>query len=128
MLDDKELKKIELRVVELVNEERAKNGLNKLSVDDKLMDLAREKSRDMKDNEYFSHTSPTYGSAFDMINQKGITYTIAGENIAKGQKTAEEVVLDWLNSKGHRENILNPSFTKIGVGLSGNLWTQMFIG
>lgn len=126
--DDVDLNKVELKVVELVNEERAKNGLSQLTVDEKLMKLSREKSEDMKEKDYFSHTSPTYGSPFDMMKQNGVKYKNAAENIAKGQQTAEEVVLDWLNSEGHRANILNPSFTKIGVGLYGDLWTQLFIG
>ena len=84
----------------------------------------------MKDNNYFDHNSPTYGSPFDMMKQFGISYTSAGENIAQGQQTPEEVVEAWMNSQGHRENIMNASFTHIGVGYveSGNYWTQQFIG
>ena len=84
----------------------------------------------MQTKGYFSHTSPTYGSPFDMMKKFGITYRSAGENIAMGQRTPEEVVKAWMNSEGHRKNILNSSFTHIGVGhvASGNYWTQMFIG
>lgn len=84
----------------------------------------------MKDKNYFDHQSPTYGSPFDMMKSFGISYKTAGENIAQGQKTPEEVVKAWMNSQGHRENIMNPSFTHIGVGYveSGNYWTQQFIG
>ena len=84
----------------------------------------------MKDNRYFSHTSPVYGSPFQMIKSFGITYRSAGENIARGQATPKAVVDAWMNSSGHRANILNASFTQIGVGYvaSGRYWTQMFIG
>ena len=84
----------------------------------------------MHDKGYFSHTSPTYGSPFDMMKQFGITYRTAGENIAMGYPTAEAVVDGWMNSEGHRANILNASFTEIGVGYvaDGNYYTQMFIG
>ncbi|MFC9275224.1 CAP domain-containing protein, partial [Bacillus spizizenii] len=89
-----------------------------------------DQSRDMKDKNYFDHQSPTYGSPFDMMKSFGISYKTAGENIAKGQKTPEEVVKAWMNSEGHRKNILNPNFTHIGVGYveSGSIWTQQFIG
>ena len=92
--------------------------------------VARYKSQDMKDKGYFSHTSPTYGSPFDMMKKFGITYRSAGENIAKGQRTPQAVVNAWMNSSGHRANILNSSFTQIGVGYvaDGNYWTQMFTG
>jgi uncharacterized protein YkwD len=84
----------------------------------------------MADNFYFSHTSPTYGSPFQMIRAFGLTYRTAGENIAYGYPTPQAVVNSWMNSEGHRKNILNPSFTQIGVGYvsQGNHWTQMFIG
>jgi uncharacterized YkwD family protein len=120
----------EQKVVDLTNQERAKNGLAALKVDTTLSKMAREKSRDMSVNNYFSHTSPTYGSPFDMMKQYGITYRAAGENIAMGQRTPDEVVQAWMNSEGHRKNILNSNFTHIGVGhvASGNYWTQEFIG
>ena len=83
----------------------------------------------MKDKNYFSHTSPTFGSPFDRLKALGISYTAAGENIAKGQRTAQEVVTAWMNSEGHRANILDAKFTHIGVGYvkDGNIWTQQFI-
>lgn len=120
----------EQKVVDLTNQERAKNGLPALKVDLNLSKMAHEKSRDMSANGYFSHTSPTYGSPFDMMKKYGITYRYAGENIAKGQRTPEEVVKAWMNSEGHRKNILSPNFNYIGVGYvaQGNLWTQEFIG
>ncbi|MGI8383977.1 CAP domain-containing protein [Robertmurraya sp. P23] len=120
----------EQKVVELTNQERAKNGLAALKVDTALSKVAREKSLDMSKNGYFSHTSPTYGSPFDMMKQFGISYQYAGENIAMGQRTPEEVVQAWMKSEGHRKNILSANFNYIGVGYveSGNYWTQMFIG
>ncbi len=119
----------EQKVVDLTNQERAKNGLAALKVDTALSKVAREKSLDMSKNGYFSHTSPTYGSPFDMMKQFGISYQYAGENIAMGQRTPEEVVQAWMNSEGHRKNILSANFNYIGVGYveSGNYWTQMFI-
>lgn len=119
----------ENEVIRLVNEIRVKNGLNPLKADWELSRVARYKSQDMKDNNYFSHTSPVYGSPFNMIENFGISYKSAAENIAKGQRTPQAVVNAWMNSSGHRANILNASYTKIGVGYvqSGNLWTQMFI-
>jgi len=95
--------------------------------------MARDKSADMRDHHYFSHQSPTYGSPFDMMKKYGISYTTAGENIAAGQTTPEEVVQAWMNSEGHRANILNPNYTAIGVGYVkggsyGSYWTQDFIG
>ncbi|UYO36723.1 CAP domain-containing protein [Bacillus zhangzhouensis] len=127
---DSSLNAFEKEVVELTNKERAKQGLKALSVDSKLSKSARAKSQDMKDKNYFSHTSPTYGSPFDQMKQFGITYKSAGENIAQGQRSPQEVVTAWMNSEGHRANILNKNYTHIGVGYvkSGNYWTQQFIG
>src|SRR4051794_30460673 len=120
----------EQRVVDLTNQERAKSRLPALKVDLTLSKMAHEKSRDMSANGYFSHTSPTYGSPFDMMKKYGITYRSAGENIAMGQRTPEEVVKGWMNSEGHRKNILSSNFNYIGVGYvsQGNYWTQEFIG
>ncbi len=127
---DSSVRSFETEVIRLVNEIRVKNGLNTLTEDWQLSRVARYKSQDMKDNKYFSHTSPVYGSPFDMIKNFGISYRRAAENIAKGQTTPQAVVNAWMNSSGHRANILNSSYTKIGVGYvkSGNYWTQMFIG
>ncbi|MCO4851054.1 CAP domain-containing protein [Bacillus vallismortis] len=120
----------EKKVVELTNAERQKQGLKPLQIDETLSKSARAKSQDMKDKNYFDHQSPTYGSPFDMMKSFGISYKTAGENIAKGQKTPEAVVKAWMNSEGHRKNILNANFTHIGVGYveSGSIWTQQFIG
>ena len=119
----------ESEVVRLVNAERSKAGLAPLTQDWQLSRVARYKSQDMKDLGYFSHTSPTYGSPFEMMKSFGITYRTAGENIAKGYSTPEAVVKAWMNSPGHRANILNSSYTHLGVGYvaQGSYWTQMFI-
>jgi len=120
----------EKKVVELVNAERAKSGLPALKLNSKLSDVAREKSSDMQRNGYFDHNSPTYGSPFDMLKHFGISYNTAGENIAMGYSSPEAVVKGWMESPGHRANIMNTSYTEIGVGhiSNGNYWTQLFIG
>lgn len=120
----------EREVVRLVNEIRAERGLGELTYNWELSRVARYKSEDMRDNRYFSHTSPVYGSPFQMMKNFGISYRSAAENIAKGQASPAEVVNAWMNSPGHRQNILNASFTQIGVGYAadGRYWTQMFIG
>ncbi|MFD1850446.1 CAP domain-containing protein [Oceanobacillus bengalensis] len=125
-----QLSQFEQEVVELTNQERAKYGLSALEIDTELSKVAREKSNDMAVNNYFDHNSPVYGSPFDMMQSFGISYNTAGENIAKGQRTPAEVVNAWMNSEGHRANILNGNFTHIGVGYveNGNIWTQQFIG
>lgn len=120
----------ETEVVRLVNEQRAKYGLQPLTINWELSRVARYKSEDMAKNKYLSHTSPTYGTPFEMMRSFGISYRSAGENIAYGQRTPAAVMDAWMNSSGHRENILKASYTQIGVGYyaNGNYWTQMFIG
>lgn len=120
----------EQEVVDLVNEIRTQYGLQALEISETLCDGARLKSQDMRDNGYFDHTSPTYGTPFEMMRALGISYSAAGENIAMGQSTPEAVVNAWMNSEGHRANILSTSYTQIGVGYvaDGNYWTQWFIG
>jgi uncharacterized YkwD family protein len=129
-MTDSSVVSFEKEVVRLVNEIRAQRGLKELTYNWELSRVARYKSQDMKDNTYFSHTSPVYGTPFQMMKDFGITYRSAGENIARGQRSPQEVVNAWMNSEGHRANILNTSFTQIGVGYvaDGNYWTQMFIG
>lgn len=124
---------MEKQVASLTNSERKAAGLGSLTLDSQLSKLARMKAEDMAKNGYFSHTSPTYGSAFDMMKQYGVSYRTAGENIAKGQKTAESVMNGWMNSSGHRANILSSTYTHIGVGYAkdskGNTyWVQVFKG
>jgi uncharacterized YkwD family protein/spore coat assembly protein SafA len=123
-------KNVEQSVLTIVNQERQKNGLAAIQMDWELQRVARTKACDMAQKGYFSHTSPTYGSPFDMMKQFGISYRTAGENIAQGQRTPQEVMQSWMNSSGHRANILKSDFTHIGVGYceQGNQWVQMFIG
>ena len=121
------------QVVSLVNQQRQKAGLESLKADSVLNRLAQQKAEDMAEKGYFSHTSPTYGSAFDMLKAAGYSYRTAGENIAMGQKTAETVMNGWMNSSGHRANILGSGYTKIGVGYAVNssgtpYWVQIFAG
>lgn len=120
----------EAEVIRLVNAIRQKNGLRPLTANWELSRVARYKSQDMLENGYFSHTSPTYGSPFQMIRAFGLTYRSAGENIARGYASPQAVVDGWMNSSGHRANILNASYTQIGVGYvaQGRYWTQLFIG
>ena len=119
-------------VIRLVNVERTKVGLPSLTESSELNNVADIKSKDFVSNNYFAHNSPTYGTPFEMLRSFGVSFTAAGENIASGQKTAADVMNSWMNSSGHRANILNTSYNKIGVGVakdsSGNTyWTQMFI-
>ena len=120
----------ELEVIRLVNEIRQQNGLRPLAANWELSRVARYKSQDMRDNGYFSHNSPTYGTPFQMLSAFGLSYRTAGENIAKGYASPQAVVNGWMNSSGQRANILNASYTQIGVGYvsGGNYWTQLFIG
>ena len=120
----------EKEVVELVNGIRVQNGLQPLQQNWELSRVARYKSQDMRNNRYFAHNSPTYGTPFQMIRSFGLSYRTAGENIARGYTTPEAVVSGWMNSSGHRANILNASYKQIGVGYvaDGRYWTQMFIG
>ena len=120
----------ERQVVDLVNVQRARYGLQPVSLDAELCRFARVKSQDMHDNHYFDHNSPTYGTPFQMMKAFGLSYRTAGENIARGYATPQAVVNGWMNSSGHRANILNASYTQIGVGYvaKGNYWTQLFIG
>ena len=119
-------------ILNLVNQERKKQGLNPLVLNHTLNGVAMEKAFDMKEKNYFSHESPTYGSPFEMLQHFGVKYSYAGENIAAGQKTSQQVMNDWMNSSGHRANILNANYTELGVGYveggsKGTYWVQIFI-
>lgn len=123
---------LESEVINLVNVERRKNGQPTLSPNNELSNVARIKSQDFINNNYFSHNSPTYGTPFNMLRTFGVPFTAAAENVANGQRTASEVMNSWMNSSGHRSNILSPAYNQIGVGVArdsnGRLyWTQMFI-
>ncbi|EPZ48291.1 CAP domain-containing protein [Alicyclobacillus acidoterrestris] len=120
------------QIVNLVNQQRKQNGLSPLKVNTSLDTMAQTKAQDMINENYFDHTSPKYGSPFNMMSTFGIHYTYAGENIAAGQPDAATVMKDWMNSAGHRANILNPNYTEIGVGEAhggtyGTYWVQEFI-
>ena len=122
----------EQEVFDLINAKRVANGLSALKIDDELQNVARVKAQDMVNNNYFSHTSPTYGSPFDMMKSFGISYKTAGENIA-GNSSNSAAVNAWMNSEGHRANILNSSFNYTGIGVVsspkyGKIYVQMFIG
>lgn len=116
-------------ILKLVNIERKKENLKPIVICTELSKVAELKSKDMAISNYFDHTSPTYGSPFSMMDQFGILYRAAGENIAKGYKTPESVVKGWMDSPGHRANILNANYGKMGIGLytaDVSYWTQMF--
>ncbi|MBO4293315.1 MAG: SH3 domain-containing protein [Clostridia bacterium] len=122
----------EQEVFNLINQQRANNGLAALKVDSEVQRVARIKAQDMVNNNYFSHTSPTYGSPFDMLKSFKISYKSAGENIA-GNNSNSAAVTAWMNSSGHKANILNSSFNYTGVGVVngsqyGKIYVQMFIG
>ena len=127
---DNTVSSYEQQVIDLVNEIRRNNGLNPLKANWELSRVARYKSQDMHDNRYFAHNSPTYGTPFRMLRAFGLSYRTAGENIAMGYAAPAAVVAGWMNSEGHRANILSSAYTKIGVGYvaDGHYWTQQFIG
>lgn len=121
----------EQKMVDLINAERLKNGLSSLKLDSSLAKVARTKAQDMADNSYFSHSSPTYGTPFEMLKKFGITYTAAGENIA-GNSTVEKAQTALLNSPGHRANILSKNYNTVGIGIVsdrryGKVFVQLFI-
>ena len=122
----------EKELLRLINAERTKNGLSELKFSEELLKVARDKANDLVDNNYFSHNSPTYGSPFDMMKSYGITYKTAGENIA-GNSTLQGAVTAWMNSEGHRANILSNAYNYTGIGIVsspkyGKVLVQMFIG
>ncbi|MBO1000634.1 LysM peptidoglycan-binding domain-containing protein [Bacillus sp. SD075] len=124
---------VEQQVLSLVNEERSKSGLASLKMDTAISHVAILKSEDMRDSHYFNHTSPSYGSPFDMMKSFRISYKYAGENIAAGQPSADAVMKSWMNSPGHKANILNKNYTHMGIGYAAggkytHYWTQQFIG
>lgn len=121
----------EQQMLTLVNQARSQNNAGPLTVDPQLTNMARLKSQDMINNNYFSHNSPTYGSPFDMMKSFGISYVKAGENLA-GNRDVQAAHNALMNSPGHRKNILDPDFTHIGIGIKkggtyGNMFTQEFV-
>ncbi|MFS1512652.1 stalk domain-containing protein [Chengkuizengella sp. SCS-71B] len=124
----------EFEVFFLTNEQRVNNKLTPLTLNANISNVANIKSKDMLINQYFDHISPTYGSPFDMMKSFGLNYRAAAENIAAGQNTPEKVVNGWMNSSGHRANILSSNYTQIGVGYYygsnsnyRHYWTQQFL-
>lgn len=119
----------EQAMINEINKERVAAGLAPVKVDLRLMKVAQTKANDMKTNGYFSHTSPTYGSPFDMLRNAGIQYRYAGENIARNM-SVDAAMAAFMNSDGHRKNILNPAYTHVGVCVvsssSGNYYVQIF--
>ena len=116
----------------LVNAERQKEGLSALKIDNELQNVARTKAKDLVENNYFAHNSPTYGTPFEMMKNFGITYKTAGENIA-GNSSNSGAVKAWMNSEGHKANILNSSYNYTGLAVIsspkyGKIYVQMFIG
>ncbi|MED2737013.1 CAP domain-containing protein [Bacillus toyonensis] len=127
-----EIKRLQEEVVRLTNVERSKVGLSPVVSDWKVSRVARYKANDMRDNNYFSHYSPTYGDPFIMLTDFGIGFNKAGENIGGKKVTPQDVVNGWMASETHRDTMLNPLYNKLGVGYSsggvlGDYWVQMFI-
>lgn len=120
----------EAAVIELANQARASTGAGPLSCDPDMARTARLHSQDMCNQNYFSHTGRDGRSPFDRMRDEGVSYRTAGENIAQGQRDADAVHNAWMNSSGHRANILNGSYGRIGVGLEEcggrRYWTQVF--
>lgn len=122
----------EQQMLDSVNQEREQQGLAPLKADPELAEVARVKAQDMIDNNYFDHNSPTYGSPFQMMDQFGIEYRTAGENLA-GNQTVEAAHQALMNSQGHRENILKSDYTNVGIGIVdggpyGKMFVQLFKG
>lgn len=122
----------EKEVFDLINKQRTNNGLSALKIDSGALNVARIKAKDMVDNNYFSHESPIYGSPFDMLNSFKVSYKTAGENIA-GNSSNSAAVTAWINSSGHKANILNSSFNYTGIGVVsspkyGKIYVQIFLG
>jgi len=122
----------EKKIFDLVNEARREAGLSELKLDPEILRVARIKSKDMIDNNYFSHNSPIYGTPFQMLKNFGISYRAAGENIA-GNSSVEAAFRDWMNSSGHKANILSDAFNYTGIGIVegskyGKIFTQVFVG
>lgn len=113
---------------DLMNQDRAAAGLPPLQIDMRLVRAARIKSQDMQDRGYFAHSSPNGTTPWDLMKAQGVTYRAAGENIAMGFTNSDAAEQGFMNSPGHRANILNPNFTHIGIGIVGNHYTQEFIG
>ena len=122
----------EKEVFDLINRQRTNNGLSVLSIDSELQRVAIIKAQDMVDNNYFAHESPTYGTPFNMLKSFRISYKTAGENIAANSSNSAAVKA-WMNSSGHKANILSSNYNYTGIGVVnsskyGKIYVQMFIG
>ena len=122
----------EKEIFNLINKQRTNQGLAALKIDNEIQRVAKIKAEDMVTNNYFSHTSPTYGSPFDMLKSFKISYKTAGENIAANSSNVG-AVNSWMNSSGHKANILNSNFNYTGIGVVssskyGKIFVQMFVG
>lgn len=127
-----ELTAEEQEVLNLINEQRTKNGLSELKAYSKLQSIAKIKAEDIVNNNYFSHTSPTYGTPFELLKQKGVIYKTAGENLA-GNETGIKAVDAWMNSPTHKENILDADYEYTGISvvdspIYGKVYVQLFMG
>lgn len=116
----------EKKLLELINKDRREAGLKPLKISNKLFNIADIKSKDMYDYNYFSHTSPNFGRTYSLIRKEGIDYIRSGENIGKTY-SVYRAHNGFMQSSGHRENIMNPNFTHIGIGIYGNYYTEVFI-
>ena len=122
----------EKEVFDLINKQRTNNGLQPLKEDAEVQKVARIKAQDMVSNNYFAHESPTYGTPFQMLKKFNISYKTTGENIAANSSNSSAVTA-WMNSSGHKANILNSNFNYTGIGVVsskryGKIYVQMFIG
>ncbi len=116
------------QVLAIINRERAANGLSAVRMNDKLCDAANVRAKEIQ--KVFSHTRPNGKTCFTALNEAGVSYTYAAENIAYGQKTPEAVMKSFMNSSGHRANILSRNAQYVGIGISYKngtyYWTQFF--
>ena len=122
----------ESELLTLINNERKKNNLTPLIIDENLQNVARLKAKDLVENNYFSHTSPTYGSPFEMLKNHNITYKIASENIA-GNPSLSGALDSWISSESHKNNILNNDYNYTGIAVVdsiayGKVIVELFIG
>ncbi len=120
------------QILSLVNAERSKAGLEPVTLNSKLSQAAQNHTNDMISKRYFSHNSPSGSTMVSRVKAVGYTYSTIGENIAAGGSTASATMTQWMNSPGHKANILNPKFRELGVGYGASndqyryYWTQVF--
>ena len=127
-----EMSESETKLLNLINEERKKNNLSELQIDEELQNIARLKAQDLVENNYFSHISPSFGTPFEMLKNNGINYKTASENIA-GNSSLEGAVSSWMNSEDHKKNILSNEFNYTGLAVVdslayGNIVVEFFVG